>query len=291
MEKRYPVLFTLLFSGAILLIFLVMQPVQVYLGWDLIAVLFPKGWVAREERDLLLFIQALMLLVVIPVYFLTFFFSWKYRAGNKKAKHEPEGEDYKLAEFIWWGLPFLLILIIGGVTWVKTHELDPYKPIASEEKPMRIQAVALQWKWLFIYPEEGIASVNYLQFPVDRPVHFEITADAPMNALWIPQLAGMIYAMPKMRTELNLIADKEGDYRGSSANISGEGFAGMHFIARASSDEEYQNWVGEMRGSSESLSWENYPDLAKPSSYVPPVSYQLGTENLFEKIIQQYLTP
>ena len=130
---------------------------------------------------------------------LTFIFSWKYRSDNTKAKYDPDLVDNRLAEYLWWGIPFVFTVIVGVLTWVKTYQLDPYKPLEHDKKPMTIQVVALQWKWLFIYPEEKIASVNFLQFPKDVPIHFEITADAPMNSFWIPHLGGQIYAMPKMR--------------------------------------------------------------------------------------------
>jgi cytochrome o ubiquinol oxidase subunit 2 len=232
----------LIFAGITLLVFLLLQPAEIaYIvkrGFE-IAVLMPKGIIALKQRDLLLFVQVVMLFVIIPVYFLTFVFSWKYRAQNTKAKYTPEWDESPLAEYIWWGVPCFFTLIIVILTWVRTYQLDPFKPIPSDQKPLTIQAVALQWKWLFLYPEEKIATVNFIQFPEQVPIHFEITADAPMNSLWIPQLAGQIYAMPAMKTELNLIADQKGDFRGSSANLSGVGFAGMHFVARASSQEEY----------------------------------------------------
>lgn len=232
-----------------------------------------------------------MLLVVIPVYILTFLFSWIYRAHNTKAKYTPEWEDHPIAEVIWWGVPCILVIIIGVLTWVRTYDLDPFKPLVSDKKPMTIQAVALQWKWLFIYPNEKVASVNYVQFPKQTPIHFEITADAPMNSFWIPALGGQIYAMPKMKTQLHLIADEVGNFRGSSANISGEGFAGMHFIATASTDEDFQEWVKEAKASSNVLGFEEYFKLAKPSKNVPPTIYQLKEDNLFDHIIMKFMHP
>ena len=182
-------------------------------------------------------------------------------------------------------------MIVSILTFVKTHELDPYKPIASDKKPMTIQVVALQWKWLFIYPEEKIATVNFVQFPKDTPLHFEITADAPMNSFWIPHLGGQIYAMPKMKTQLNLIANALGDFRGSSANLSGEGFAGMHFIARSSSEEDYTKWIESAKNSSNALSLDEYKKLASPSKDNPPEIFQLKEEKLFDLIIMKYMHP
>lgn len=287
LKNRVP--FMLIFSAIILLLVLIMQPVQVFHFQEYIAVLFPKGIIALEERNLLLIIQALMFLVIIPVYILTFVFSWKYRSDNPKAKYDPDLVDNRLAEYIWWGLPLIMTLIVGSLTWFKTYELDPYKPISSEKPEMTIQAVALQWKWLFLYPEEKIASVNFLQIPTKTPVHFEITADAPMNSLWIPHLGGQIYAMPNMRTELHLVADETGDFFGSSANLSGIGFAGMHFITRASSEEEYRQWVEEAKQSGKTLNLEEYNKLAKPSENHRVEMYQLEDLNLFEQILMKYM--
>lgn len=278
-------------SSIILTFILIMQPLTIVYFHENIAMLFPKGIIAVEERNLLFIIQGIMLLVIIPVYVLTFIFSWKYRADNKKATYDPELVDNVVAEYFWWGIPLIFTLIIGVITWIKTHELDPYKPLASDKKPLTIQAVALQWKWLFIYPEEKIASVNFIQIPTQVPIHFEITADAPMNSFWIPDLGGQIYAMPKMKTELNLVANKIGDFRGSSANLSGEGFAGMHFITRASSEEDFQKWLESAKHSSNLLSWEEYEKLAAPSKNNPAQIFQLGEAKLFNEIIMKYIHP
>ena len=281
----------LIIAGMVIFAVLLMQPLAVYHFQDYIAVLFPQGIIGLEQRNLLLIIQAIMLLVIIPVYVLTFVFSWRYRSTNPKATYDPDLVDNKLAEIIWWGIPCVLTLIIAVLTWIKTFELDPFKPIASDKKPLTIQVVALQWKWLFLYPEENIASVNFLQFPQNTPLHFEITADAPMNSFWIPQLGGQIYAMPKMKTELNLIANDVGDFRGSSANISGEGFSGMHFIARSSSEEEYREWIKSAKQSNGQLSADTYRALAAPSRDNPVALYQLEDKDLFNQIIMKYMRP
>lgn len=197
----------------------------------------------------------------------------------------------KLAEFFWWGIPLLFTAIIAVITWQQTHALDPYKPIESDKKPLKIQVVALQWKWLFIYPEENIASLNFFQIPVGTPIHFEITADAPMNSFWIPHLGGQIYAMPAMRTQLHLIANNPGDFRGSSANISGVGFADMHFITRASSEVDFQQWVEFAKNSSKTLGLEEYNQMVAPSRANPPETFQLGEKGLFNHIIMKYMHP
>lgn len=290
-KKTNPVFFMLLFTGMFFFLFLVMQPLEVYSLRNEIAVLFPKGMIALKERNLLFIIQALMLLVIIPVYILTFIFSWKYRADNKKATYDPDLVDHKGAEIVWWGVPIVLVAIIGYITWVKTHELDPFKPIPSDNKTLRIEVVALQWKWLFIYPEQQIATVNYLQIPEKTPIHFEITSDAPMNSFWIPHLGGQIYAMPGMKTELHLIADEKGFFRGSSANISGEGFAGMYFTTRASSREDFEKWVTLVKETPKDLNWEVYGQLALPSQNVPVRLYNLKDPGLFNRIMMQFMMP
>lgn len=281
----------LFFSGFILVIFLIMQPYYVLKYGEQIAVLFPKGIIGLEERNLLLVIQLLMLLVIVPVYILTFVFCWKYRARASNDNYDPHLVDNVYAEYIWWGLPFLMTAIIAVITWKKTHELDPFKPLVSSEKPLRIQVVALQWKWLFIYPEERLALVNYLEIPVGRPIRFEITADAPMNSFWIPHLGGQIYAMPKMRTELNLIADEAGVFRGSSANISGDGFADMYFTVKASSPEEYAAWVDKTQATSKALDRKGYEHLALPSLQNPTDTFRLEDDALFNHILMKFMHP
>jgi cytochrome o ubiquinol oxidase subunit 2 len=290
-RPKKPVFYMLLFTGLILLVILIMQPLTIFQFRDYIAVLFPKGIIARKELNLLLIIQALMLLVIVPVYILTFVFSWKYRADNPKGDYDPDLVDNRMAEYIWWGLPLVMTLIVSVLTWVKTYELDPFKPIESDKKEMTIQVVALQWKWLFIYPEENIATVNFVQFPKDIPIRFEITADAPMNSFWIPHLGGQIYAMPKMKTQLHLIANEIGDFRGSSANISGEGFSGMTFTTRSSSEEDYHQWLESAKKSAKILNFEEYKKLAAPSQNHPVEIYLLKDTSLFEQIINQYLHP
>ena len=292
MEKATKAIFNkLLFSGIILFIILLMQPLEVYFFLKDIAILFPKGLIAIQERNLLLLIQALMLIFIIPIYLFTFIFSWWYRAENKRSKYDPHLVDHKVAEIIWWGLPLVMTLIVAIITWIKTHELDPYKPLQSDKKPLTIEVVALQWRWLFIYPEEQIASLNAVHFPKDRPIHFRITADAPMNSFWIPDLSGQIYAMPGMETQLNLIANEEGEFRGSSANISGEGFASMTFVTHATSEEEHEKWVQSVKESSKELNWETYQQIAKPTINREVELFQLKDPKLFHEIIMKFMKP
>jgi len=290
-KARQPVFYLLFFSGLIFILFLIMQPLSVIHFRDYITVIFPEGIVGTDERNLLLIIQALMLVIVLPVYILTFVFSWKYNANNPKGSYDPDLVDNTAAEFIWWGVPLILTAIVSVLTWVKTHQLDPFKPLESDRKPLTVQVIALQWKWLFLYPEQQVASLNFLQIPVDTPIRFEITADAPMNSFWIPDLGGQIYAMPKMKTILNLMASNTGDFRGSSANISGEGFASMHFITRSSTDEDFQKWITEAKESSQKLDFKSYNQLTSPSQGNPATTYSLQDTHLFEQIINKYMHP
>lgn len=253
-----------------------------------ISVLNPKGEIANKERNLIIFGTLLSLIIVVPVFTMTFVIAWRYREGNKKAKYQPDWDHSRLFESIWWGVPLLLIIILSSVTWQSSHELDPFKPLESSKEPVRIQAVALQWKWLFIYPEQKIATINYVRFPEDTPVNFEVTADAPMNSFWIPSLGGQIYAMNGMVTKLHLMADQTGEYRGSSANISGRGFSGMKFIAEATSEASYKDWVQHSQRNTNSLGINEYSDLSKPSENNPVEQFALADKNLFDYITHQF---
>lgn len=256
-----------------------------------VAVLNPKGTIAQDQFDLLVFTSLLSLIIVVPVFALTIYISFKYRAGNKKAKYNPEWDRSRTAEAIWWLVPLALIGVLAVITWTSTHRLDPYKPLASEKKPITIQVVAMEWKWLFIYPEHNIAAVNLVQFPKDTPINFEITADAPMNSFWIPQLGGQVYAMAGMKTKLHLQASHEGEYRGSSANISGEGFADMTFTAKATSESDFKSWVETVRGSDKTLSQDEYNSLAIPSKKNPVTLYGARDETLYDTVIMKYMKP
>lgn len=255
------------------------------------AVLNPQGTIGLKERDLMYIAISLMLIVVIPVLILLFAICIRYRASNKEAKYTPDWDHDILAECIWWGFPFLIIIFLSILTWKSSFELDPYRPLQSSVKPLRIQVVALQWKWLFIYPEQQVASVNFFQFPEKTPLSFEITADAPMNSFWIPELGGQIYAMPGMNTRLHLIADDVGNFRGSSANLSGEGFARMVFFAKSSSHADFDEWLESVRESSDFLTKETYKILAQPSMFNPEVVFSLKDVNLFNQILMKYMMP
>jgi cytochrome o ubiquinol oxidase subunit 2 len=259
-----------------------------YIDIGTVAVLVPMGKIAERERDLLVISTWLMLIIIIPVFIASVWIGWKYRA-SKKSKYNPDWQNSHLAEVIWWTLPCIIVAILSVMTWKSCHELNPFRPIASKVPPLKIQVVALQWKWLFIYPDYNIASVNWLQFPKETPLSFEITADAPMNSFWIPQLGGQIYAMPAMRSKLHLIAHEEGIFTGVSANLSGKGFAGMTFKAKSCTEDEFDAWVKEVRGSTSVLDLTSYDQLVKPSENVPIIPYVLGEEELFDQILMKYM--
>lgn len=253
-------------------------------------VLNPKGTIADKQRDLLVFTVLLISVVVVPVFVLLGFISWKYRAGNKKAIYTPDWDHNKWLEGIWWGIPCVIILILGVVTWASSHELDPFRLLESNKQPVNVQVIALEWKWLFIYPDYGIASVNELHMPKQTPINFTITSDAPMNSFWIPSLGGQIYAMSGMSTKLHLMADEEGKFKGSSANISGEGFAHMKFMAVSTSQSDFDAWVGKTENMNKLLDQKAYDKLSQPT--VESIAYYSRVEhNLYGKIIMKYMMP
>lgn len=254
-----------------------------------LGVLAPKGAIAVEQKDLLIVALLLGMLVIVPVYVLLFVFAWRYREDNKKAKYSPDLKGNVFAEIIWWGVPLAIIGVLSVITWQTSHSLDPRKPIVSAAKPLHVQVVAMKWKWLFIYPEQSVASVNHLQMPVGRPVNFEITADAPMNSFWIPQLGSQIYAMPGMSTTLNLIADERGEYQGVSANLSGAGFAGMRFAVKAGNQSDFNAWVTAAKKSSGKLNADSYAELAVPSESNDVALYSSVDPGLYRGVLLKYM--
>jgi cytochrome o ubiquinol oxidase subunit 2 len=232
----------------------------------------------------------LMLIIVIPVFIMTFFIVYRYREGGK-GKYRPDFYHSRVLESVWWLIPTVLICVLSVITWRATHQLNPYKTIASNQPGLDIEVVALDWKWLFIYPNQNVASVNYLVLPVNHPVTFYITADAPMNSFWIPQLGGQIYAMAGMSTQLNLMATSPGNYYGSSANISGNGFAGMHFDTHAVSDNSFNAWVRQAASSKTTLSQQQYNVLDQPSINNPVSYYSNPGPSLYDSIIMKYMAP
>lgn len=285
MKAKYKVIL------AIIIVLAAAALTALYVSSSNVEVLNPKGLIAKKQKDLIITVALLMMIVVVPVFVFTIYFAYKYRENNDKARHEPDWEHNNIAELCWWGVPFIIIVILAVITWRTTHELNPFKPLDNEKQAINVQAVALEWKWLFIYPDQGIATVNYLQIPEKTPINFEVTADAPMNSFWIPQLGGQIYAMPGMRAKLHLIADETGTYRGLSANFSGKGFAGMKFVTKSTSESDFYAWVNEVKGSKQQLTIAEYEKLVKPSSYVPKILFGSFYEGLFDWIVLKYEQP
>src|SRR5580698_6048844 len=248
----------------------------------------PKGSVGLAEKELILNSTWAMLIVVVPVIFLTLLFAWRYRESNKSATYLPKWAHSTKIEVVIWLVPSLIILYLGIMTWKSTHALDPYKPLVSEVTPINVEVVALDWKWLFIYPELGIASINQLEFPVGTPVNFRITSDSVMNSFFIPQLGGQIYAMAGMQTKLHLVADEAGDYAGMSANFSGEGFSDMKFRAIATTPEAFAAWVKTVKASQTELDGVNYAAVAAPSAKHPVQYFSKVDVNLIQKIVASY---
>lgn len=266
----------------------------IVLGWWLLKdvqmdVLQPQGDIALQQRNLLIFTLLLGLMVIAPVFTLLAVFAVKYRDTNKKARYEPEWAHNTKLELVWWGIPILIIIVLGIVTWVTTHQLDPYKKIESDKQTVKVQVVALQWKWLFLYPDHGIATVNHMPVPEKTPITFALTADAPMSAFWVPALGSQIYSMNGMTSELNLIADRPGSYRGYTTNINGEGYASMTFTVRAQTDAAFQQWLIEAKKSAKDMDAKVYEELAKPSKQNKEATYTLKNKDFYDTIINKYM--
>ncbi len=251
-------------------------------------ILDPKGSVGVAEKQLIATSTWAMLIVVVPVIVLTLWFAYRYRATNRSATYAPKWSHSTAIEVVVWTVPTLIILFLGVLTWNTSHELDPYKPIESNVKPITVDVVALDWKWLFIYPDLGIATVNQLALPVGTPVNFNITSDSVMNSFFIPQLGTQIYAMAGMQTRLHLIADHAGDFDGLSANFSGKGFSDMKFRTIASDQQDFDAWVQKVKASSTQLSMDKYAQVAQPSEKVPVQYFSTVDPKLFNNIIAKY---
>lgn len=256
-----------------------------------LTILDPQGPIAAAEKDILITSVWLMLIVIIPVIILTLVFAWHFRESNPKATYTPDWAHSTLLEIIWWSVPCIIIGILGTMTWKSSHQLDPYKPLAAKEKAITIQAIALEWKWLFIYPKQNIATINFIHLPVGVPVNFLITAEGPMNSFQIPQLAGQIYAMAGMQTQLNVIANKKGVYQGVSANFSGEGFSDMKFSVRASSLEEFENWIKTVKQSPGKLTMSEYEKIIQPSKNDGVKYFSSANMYLFPTVVMKSMMP
>ncbi|MBW4331603.1 ubiquinol oxidase subunit II [Stakelama sp. CBK3Z-3] len=265
-------------------------------------VLSPSGDVAQQQRDLIIIATVLMLIIIVPVMVLTVLFARKYRAGSEasEAEYDPDWDHSTGLELLIWSAPLLIIICLGAVTWTSTHRLDPYRPIERLQpgrqidknvKPLDVQVVSLDWKWLFIYPEYGIATINEVAAPVDRPITFHLTSSSVMNAFYVPALAGMIYTMPSMETKLNAVINKPGDYEGFSANFSGDGFADMDFRFHGLTDADFDKWIATARQSGRKLDEAGYMKLAQPSEDEPVTLYSGVAPQLYDKVMNHCVAP
>ncbi|MGZ2412607.1 cytochrome o ubiquinol oxidase subunit II [Sphingomonas sp. F9_3S_D5_B_2] len=244
----------------------------------------PVGSVAAAEKTILINSTAIMLAIIVPVMVLTLAFAWWFRRGNTKATYRPDWEYSGAVELVIWSVPALTVVLLGGIAWIGSHDLEPSKPLESKVPPMNVQVVSLDWKWLFIYPDQGIATVNQLVVPAGTPVNFQLTSATVWNTFFVPQMGSMIYTMPNMTTRLNLQADRQGVYEGRSAHFSGDGFPGMEFNVRAVAPQQFAAWANQARGSGQVLDGRSYAQLAKPSSYVKPMTFSNVAPGLFAAI-------
>ncbi|MDE2429554.1 MAG: ubiquinol oxidase subunit II [Burkholderiales bacterium] len=274
---------------------LLLLPVIMLAGCNTI-VMNPSGDIALQQSHLIWVSTLLMLLIIVPVIILTIVFAWRYRQSNTSARYEPEWDHSTRLELVIWGAPLLIIIALGLLTWITTHTLDPYRklsrldehrPIPAGVKPLVVEVVALDWKWLFIYPDLGIATVNELAAPVDVPIRFKITASTVMNSFYIPALAGQIYAMPGMETALNAVINKPGEFEGFSANYSGAGFSDMRFKFHGMSAENFDNWVKASKAKGVALNRADYLVLEKPSTREPVRRYGTVDPDLYHAILNR----
>ncbi|WP_051273002.1 ubiquinol oxidase subunit II [Sphingomonas phyllosphaerae] len=263
-------------------------------------VMRPAGDVAVQESSLIVWSVVLMLLIIVPVMALVVVFAWRYRESNTEASYEPDWDHSTGLELVIWSAPLLIIIALGALTWVGTHTLDPYrplartapgKPVAANVKPLEVQVVALDWKWLFIYPEQGVATVNELVVPVDRPVKFTMTSSSVMNALWVPAMAGMIYTMPGMETVLHGVLNRTGKFEGRSGNYSGAGFSHMTFWTHSVTPARFDQWVAGVKLNRWQLDNATYLKLAKPSEKVRPIGFASVDPALFKRVVAMCTKP
>jgi cytochrome o ubiquinol oxidase subunit 2 len=251
----------------------------------------PQGFVGISDKTILVDSLAIMLAIVLPTLAATLAFAWWFRATNTQATYLPDFAYSGRLELIVWAIPLLVIMLLGGVAWIGSHDLDPAKPLPSSTPPLEIQGVSLDWKWLFIYPDQRVASVNQLVVPAGQPIHFSLTSASVMNAFFIPRLGSMIYTMNGMRTQLNLRADTPGTFRGLSSHYSGDGFSDMHFAVRALPPEQFAAWIEATRSTGPTLDAASYASLSKQSVGTAPFTFRAADPGLFQQILIQKLPP
>jgi cytochrome o ubiquinol oxidase subunit 2 len=248
----------------------------------------PKGPIGDSERTLILVAFALMMIVVIPVIVMSIWFPLKYRETNTKADYQPNWDYSKRIEIVMWVIPFIIVSILATILWFETHRLDPYKPIESDAKPLQVEVVSLDWKWLFIYPEHNIAVVNQFVFPEKIPLNFLITSDTVMTSFFIPQLGSQIYAMAGMKTRLHLMADEQGEFLGHNQQFSGAGFPDMNFKAKATSRQDFDSWVQKVKESPNKLDLARFDELRKPGVSDSPIYFSSVDPGLLDHIVNTY---
>jgi cytochrome o ubiquinol oxidase subunit 2 len=251
----------------------------------------PAGPVAAQEKQILINSTAIMLAIIIPTMVATIAFAWWFRAGNKKATYRPDWEYSGAIEMVVWAIPALTVMLLGGIAWIGSHDLEPSKPLKSTKAPLNVEVVSLDWKWLFIYPDQGVATVNQLVVPAGTPVSFRLTSATVWNSFFVPQLGTMIYTMPRMTTRLNLQADRPGVYNGLSSHFSGDGFPGMQFQVHAVPPDQFATWAEGAHGSALKLDGAGYAELSKPSSYVKPMTYGAVAPGLYDAIVANRVPP
>ena len=254
-------------------------------------ILDPQGPVGRAQKTILIDSLGIMLAIVLPTVAATLGFAWWFRASNTKARYRPDWAYSGRLELITWAIPLLTIMLLGGVTWIGAHDLDPYKPLPSDKPPLEVQAVSLDWKWLFIYPDQHVASVNELVVPAGRPIHFHLTSASVMNTFFVPQLGSMIYTMNGMATQLHLQADAPGTFHGLSGHYSGDGFSDMHFEVHALPADRFTAWVDDARKTGPTLDRASYAELARQSTVSRPFTYSQADPGLFLQIVAQAVPP
>ena len=252
-------------------------------------ILDPVGPIAAQEKQLLINSTAIMLAIIIPTMIATIAFAWWFRRGNTKATYRPDWEYSGAIEMVVWAIPALTIMLLGGITWIGSHDLEPSQPLPSKTQPINVEVVSLDWKWLFIYPDQGVATVNQLVVPAGVPVSYRLTSATVWNSFFVPQMGSMIYTMPRMTTRLHLQADRPGVYDGLSSHYSGEGFSGMQFKVHAVSPQQFAAWAQSARGKGPALDGAGYAELSRPSSYVKPLTYGAVAPGLFDAIVADRL--
>ena len=270
------------------------------LGGCNLVLLHPAGDVARQQSDLMIASVILMALIIVPVLIAVGVIAWRYRASNESAEYDPEWDHSTQLELVVWAAPLLIIIVLGAMTWIGTHQLDPYRsltrihagrPVAADTRPLEVEVVSLNWKWLFFYPQYGIATVNELAAPVDMPIHFNLTSTETMNSFFIPSLAGQVYSMPGMQTVLNAVINKPGDFDGFSSNYSGHGFTDMRFRFHGMSPQDFSQWVARVRADGTDLDTPAFDRLNQPSRAEPVHYYARFDADLYHRILNQCVDP